>query len=398
MTTIEIFNNIANSIRNKLGSSNKISPNNYSNEISKIVTSTTINKTSGTGSVTTKCSGLARKTDSSQLKNPKQSMGSGTLGDYAIFAGGYQQYGVAEYYADIETYTASLVKGSATDLSEPREYLAATTIGSYALFGGGLNGSTNKDTVDSYNTSLTHSTPTSLSTARYDMGAAHIGNYALFGGGSTLNNTSTYATVDTYNSSLAKGTATVLSEAKRWLSATSVGNYALFAGGYNYTYPGSYTYYATVDTYSSSLTKTTAEDLSIARSNLAATAVGNYALFGGGSNSDGYSAIVDKYDRTLTKGVATSLSENRCRLAATTITNYALFGGGYHSTTNSIYDSINSSAVDGYSGNLTKIDVIDLSISRYYIGSAAIGGYGIFAGGVTGSISRATLDVYYQLS
>ena len=51
MTIIEIFNNIANSIRSKLGISSKITPSNYSNEISKIVTNNTINKTSGTGSL-----------------------------------------------------------------------------------------------------------------------------------------------------------------------------------------------------------------------------------------------------------------------------------------------------------------------------------------------------------
>ena len=38
MTIIEIFNNIANSIRNKLGISSKITPNNYGSEIGKIVT------------------------------------------------------------------------------------------------------------------------------------------------------------------------------------------------------------------------------------------------------------------------------------------------------------------------------------------------------------------------
>ena len=41
---------------------------------------------------------------------------------------------------------------------------------------------------------------------------------------------------------------------------------------------------ANVDAYDTSLTRTTPTDLSVARKDLAATAVGNYALFGGGKD------------------------------------------------------------------------------------------------------------------
>ena len=74
----------------------------------------------------------------------------------------------------------------------------------------------------------------------------------------------------------------------------------------------------------------TIEPLSEARSRLAATTVGNYALFGGGYTS--YSALtdsVDAYDNTLTRSTPTGLSLARSELAATTVGNYALFGGGY---------------------------------------------------------------------
>ena len=90
---------------------------------------------------------------------------------------------------------------------------------------------------------------------------------------------------------------------------------------------------STVDAYDTSLTRTTATPLSEARSDLAATTVGNYALFGGGSNS-----TVDAYDTSLTRTIPTPLSKYRGNLAATTVGNYALFGGG----------STNGSTVDAY--------------------------------------------------
>ena len=71
----------------------------------------------------------------------------------------------------------------------------------------------------------------------------------------------------------------------------------------------------------------TATPLSVASNALAATSVGNYALFGGGYGG-GYSSTVDAYDTSLTRTIPTPLSEARYYLAATTVGNYALFGGG----------------------------------------------------------------------
>ena len=70
--------------------------------------------------------------------------------------------------------------------------------------------------------------------------------------------------------------------------------------------------------------------LSVARYNLAATTVGNYALFGGGSgDAPADKDTVDAYDYTLTRSTPTALSAARYSLAATTVGNYALFGGGF---------------------------------------------------------------------
>ena len=81
-----------------------------------------------------------------------------------------------------------------------------------------------------------------------------------------------------------------------------------------------------------------ATPLSSARYNLAATSIGDYALFGGGNDSS-YSSVVDAYNSSLVRSTPTPLSSARGYLAATSIGDYALFGGGYSSS---------SSVVDVY--------------------------------------------------
>jgi len=89
------------------------------------------------------------------------------------------------YVGATKVYSSGLqYYGTATKLSSARRNLAATSVGDYALFGGGYDGSYSK-VVDAYNTSLTRSTPTALSKARYNLAATSVGDYALFGGGDT---------------------------------------------------------------------------------------------------------------------------------------------------------------------------------------------------------------------
>ena len=64
----------------------------------------------------------------------------------------------------------------------------------------------------------------------------------------------------------------------------------MFGGGEGRRSP----YIDTVDAYDASLTRSTPTVLSVERDILAATTVGNYALFGGGSNKD----TVDAYYST----------------------------------------------------------------------------------------------------
>ena len=80
-----------------------------------------------------------------------------------------------------------------------------------------------------------------------------------------------------------------LSFAGSFLAATHVGNYALFTGGYNYDYQN------VVDAYNVSLERSAPTPLSVARRGLVATHVGNYALFAGGNTNNGNISTVDAY-------------------------------------------------------------------------------------------------------
>ena len=101
-------------------------------------------------------------------------------------------------------------------------------------------------------------------------------------------------TVDAYNASLTRSTPTALSVARGDLAATSVGNYALFGGGYDAT-PDSTKAYSTVDAYNASLTRSVPTTLAAASGGPDATTVGNYALFAGGYNGQYWENTVSVY-------------------------------------------------------------------------------------------------------
>ena len=268
------------------------------------------------------------------LSYGRAALAATTVGGYALFGGGSTsgRYGGPRDYVDhYDQYRTHGYMLSGYGLSEEREELAATTVGSYALFGGGDGNSSLCNTVDSYNGSLTHGTTGDLVYPRQKLAATTVGSYALFGGGCNHNSTG-YSYMDAYNSSLTKNTSvSSLSYSACSLAATHVGNYAIFAGGGN----DGYSTYKTVNAYNSSLTRSIVSDLSVSRTSLAATAIGEFALFGGGGScytggsGNTYKANVDTYDTSLTKGVAGDLIDARTQLAATTVGNYAIFGGGY---------------------------------------------------------------------
>ena len=212
---------------------------------------------------------------------------------------------------------------------------------------------------------------TSLSVARHNPVGASVGNYALFAGGGTYTSRNVYyANVDAYSTSLTRTSAPDLSSTKVDFAGASVGNYALFGGG------RAYTYYGTVDTYNASLTKgTTANGIQSCYWNAAAS-IGSYALF---TNGISYTNVY-AFNESLTRSNAPSLTYAKNQIEAASNDKDAIFAGGYNSTTaQSVY-------TEAYDSSLTKTvstSGLTLGTTGQRSGHAAAGNgvYVVFAGG-----------------
>ena len=166
------------------------------------------------------------------------------------------------------------------------------------------------------------------------------------------------------------GTITSLSSARLLLAATTIGDYALFGGGMA---SGNTNGLATVDAYTKSLTRSTPTALDVARHTLASTSVGEYALFCGGESGTAKKNTVDTYNLSLTKG-STSLSVVKYASAATTVGDYALIGGG--SSTN----STNGRVVNAFNKSLTRTVPTALTAAMTNVCATTVSNYAIFLG------------------
>ena len=185
------------------------------------------------------------------------------------------------------------------------------------------------------------------------------------------------------------GTGTDLSQGRGELAATTVGNYALFGGGRAGANTSDVT--TRVDAYDTNLTRTTPTALSKARGGLKATTIGNYALFGGGSDGSNKAlTTVDAYNTTLTRTIPTAFSTaKKGGFDATHIGDYALFGGGYDASNKE------QTTIDVYDANLTRITPIELSDARTGLAATNVGNYALFGGGVYDYFSKkAVVDAY----
>ena len=284
-------------------------------------------------------------------------------------------------------YSAELEKvGMATALSAARYDMRAATVGNYALFAGGF---TSKSTfgysvgssVDAYNTSLTKSTPTELSCKRCGHAAASVGGYALFAGGASAYKMLGYysdivGSVDAYNASLTRSAAHVFGKTAA-IGGAAVGNYALFAGGTTDAQIDSNNVTNSVLAYDPSLTFTIAPDLSVARADVKGASVGNYALFAGGK-ADSFCTTVDAYNASLTRTTATALSSTENNSAAATVGNHAIFVG-------------NTASADIYDASLTRTSAAILSVARSGLAATTVGDYAIFSGGGVADFCDASL-------
>ncbi len=240
-----------------------------------------------------------------------------------------------------------------------------------------------------------NSSSLTLSQARSSLAATTVGNLAIFAGGLYGGNNSNTVDVFAYEDGTLvekKDLSLTLSQGRYSLAATTVGNLAIFAGGSG-SDPNKVDVFAYQD--GTLVKKDLSLTLSEARASLAATTVGNLAIFAGGLYGGNNSNTVDVFayeDGTLVKkDLSLTLSEARASLAATTVGNLAIFAGGYRGG-----DYFNKVDVFAYQdGTLVKKDLsLTLSEARASLAATTVGNLAIFAGGWISGSSFNTVDVF----
>lgn len=197
------------------------------------------------------------------------------------------------------------------------------------------------------------------------------------------------------------GTATPLSIARWQLAATTVGDYALFAGGRYGTVSGLESLTAVTDAYNKSLTRITAPSLATAKHEHSAATTGNYAIFAGGdigANGNERVKTLDAYDASLTRVTATSLRGRKCYIAATRLGNYAIFAGGVKEVSDedsaTMYSPYSLYA-DAYDTSLTRTSLTNLKQRKGYLSATTVGDYAIIGPGrVNSSTLTNSVDAF----
>ena len=84
----------------------------------------------------------------------------------------------------VDFYSIADDRWSVSQLSVPRNLLSATSVGNFAIFAGGFNDNNKPtDAVDLYNQVTKSWTTARLSIGRSRLAAASVGNFAIFAGG-----------------------------------------------------------------------------------------------------------------------------------------------------------------------------------------------------------------------
>jgi hypothetical protein len=225
----------------------------------------------------------------------------------------------------------------------------------------------------------------SLSQSRGFMGVAVAKNVLLFAGGNNAN--TFFDTVDAFIMPSRARRSLKLSRGRREPSAGAVGNHAVFAGGTINC--GTFTLkFCTTDEVDvldvDTLTFAPALKLRTPRYRMGVTTLGNRIIFAGGESSDGnedhfgtlYSDITI-FDRTAPTSLTEStsrLSHARSRIAAATVNGVALFVGGFDNS------AAATTVVDVFDGTAWRtMGPLPTGMTHARVG--VVGGVAVFAGG-----------------
>ncbi len=173
--------------------------------------------------------------------------------------------------------------------------------------------------------------------------------------------------VDLFDSSTGRWSTAQLSVARPYLAATSVGNIAIFAGGF----PAGDSPSDAVDLFDITTGLWSTAQLSVARGFLASTSLGKVAIFAGGESSGAYARYIEAVQLTCLCLRLSSLYFLRVFFAAVSH-DFLSLGRGF------------SNVVDLFDSATGAWSTAQLSVPRTFLSATSIGNTAMFAGGFEG--------------
>jgi N-acetylneuraminic acid mutarotase len=172
-----------------------------------------------------------------------------------------------------------------------------------------------------------------LSKQKKGIAVGAAGDKIVFAGGRDMFTDATSSSVDIYDVSTKKWSAAQLSEPRDLISVAVSGNKIFFAGGWIDSGNAFVSPSDKVDIYDAGTNSWSVATLSVARSSLSVTAVGNKVIFVGGfgGNAVSYVNTIDIYDLSTNSWSTGKLTEEKGRISSVTVGNKAFFAGGVKS-------------------------------------------------------------------
>jgi hypothetical protein len=244
----------------------------------------------------------------------------------------------------VDIYNSTTNTWSSTTMSMARGHGSATGVGDVIIFAGGMDQFLRpQNTINIYNIVTGQWTSASLSVARVGMAAVTVGTTALFAGGASGQGCNQNcdrddgvqsSRVDVYNATDGTWSTSALSEARSYLAATTLGTKAFFAGG---DISGGLRESSKVDIYDSISRIWTNTDFPGSlreRTLLGAAASGGAVIFLGGSDRarTSPSNLIDIYEVDTGVWRTGAAATGRYWMASATVGDYAIFAGGLDST------------------------------------------------------------------
>ncbi len=174
--------------------------------------------------------------------------------------------------------------------------------------------------------------------------------------------------MDLFDSSTGMWSTAQLSVARPYLAATSVGNIAIFAGGFGFP-AGAFS--DAVDLFDITTGLWSTAQLSVARGFLASTSLGKVAIFAGGQSSGAYARYIEAVQLTC---LCLRLSSLYFLLVFFATVSHDFLSLG----------QCVSNVVDLFDSATGAWSTAQLSVPRTYLSATSIGNTAVFAGGVEG--------------